>query len=93
VIGWRLSNTFNGSFCLEMLEDALRAGKLEVFNTDQGVQLTAAAFTGRLESSGVASSHAPGCPVGRLEDRTRSPGTRVRLRRRLVPLLFQRGLS
>jgi putative transposase len=56
VIGWRLSNTLDGSFCLEMLEDALRGGKPEVFNTDQGVQFTAAAFTGRLESAGVAVS-------------------------------------
>ncbi len=56
VIAWKLSNTLDGSFCLEMLEEALRAGKPEVFNTDQGVQFTAAAFTGRLESSGVAVS-------------------------------------
>ena len=56
VIGWRLSNTLDGSFCLEMLEDALRVGKPEVFNTDQGVQFTAATFTGRLESAGVAVS-------------------------------------
>jgi putative transposase len=56
VIGWRLSNTLDGSFCLEMLEDALRGGKPEVFNTDQGVQFTAAAFTGRLELAGVAVS-------------------------------------
>jgi putative transposase len=56
VITWRLSNTLDGSFCLEMLEDALRGGKPEVFNTDQGVQFTAAAFTGRLESAGVAVS-------------------------------------
>jgi putative transposase len=56
VIGWRLSNTLDGSFCLEMLEEALRGGRPEVFNTDQGVQFTAAAFTGRLESAGVAVS-------------------------------------
>jgi putative transposase len=56
VIAWKLSNTLDGSFCLEMLAEALRAGKPEVFNTDQGVQFTAAAFTGRLESSGVAVS-------------------------------------
>ena len=41
VIAWRLSNTLDGSFCLEMLEEALRSGKPEVFNTDQGVQFTA----------------------------------------------------
>jgi len=56
VIGRRLSNTLDGSFCLEMLEGALRGGKPEVFNTDQGVQFTASAFTGGLESAGVAVS-------------------------------------
>lgn len=56
VIAWRLSNTLDGSFCTEMLEEALRSGKPEVFNTDQGAQFTAGAFTGRLESAGVAVS-------------------------------------
>jgi putative transposase len=56
VIAWRLSNTLDGSFCLEMLEEALRGGRPEIFNTDQGVQFTAAAFTGRLGSAGVAVS-------------------------------------
>ena len=50
VIAWRLSNTLDGSFCLDMLEEALRRGRPEVFNTDQGVQFTAQALTGRLES-------------------------------------------
>jgi putative transposase len=56
VVAWRLSNTLDGSFCLEMLEEALRQGQPEVFNTDQGVQFTAAAFSGRLERAGVAVS-------------------------------------
>ena len=56
VIAWRLSNTLDGSFCNEMLEEALGSGKPEVFNTDQGVQFTASAFTGRLEAAGVAVS-------------------------------------
>ena len=56
VIAWKLSNTLEGSFCLEMLDEALKGGRPEVFNTDQGVQFTAAAFTGRLESAGVAVS-------------------------------------
>jgi len=56
VLAWRLSNTLDGSFCLEMLEEALSRGRPEVFNTDQGVQFTAAAWTGRLESAGVAVS-------------------------------------
>ena len=56
VIAWRLSNPLDGSFCLEMLEESLRSGKPEVFNTDQGVQFTAEAFTGALERAGVAVS-------------------------------------
>jgi putative transposase len=56
VIAWKLSNTLDGLFCLEMLEEALGQGRPEVFNTDQGVQFTAAAFTGRLESAGIAVS-------------------------------------
>lgn len=56
VVAWRLSNTLDGSFCLEMLDGALSQGRPEVFNTDQGVQFTAEAFTRRLESAGVAVS-------------------------------------
>jgi putative transposase len=56
VLAWRLSNTLDGSFCLEMLDEALDRGSPEVFNTDQGVQFTAEAFTGRLKSAGVAVS-------------------------------------
>jgi putative transposase len=56
VLAWRLSNTLDGSFCLEMLEETLERGRPAVFNTDQGVQFTAASWTGRLESAGVAVS-------------------------------------
>ncbi len=56
VIAWRLSNTLDGSFCLEMLEEALAQGRPEVFNTDQGVQFTAEAFSGRLLTAGVQVS-------------------------------------
>jgi putative transposase len=56
VIAWRLSNTLEGWFCLEMLEEALSHARPEVFNTDQGVQFTAQAWTGRLESAGVQVS-------------------------------------
>jgi putative transposase len=56
VICWRLSNTLDGSFCLELLDEALSMGKPEVFNTDQGAQFTAEAFTGRLLSKGVKVS-------------------------------------
>ena len=56
VLAWRLSNTLDGSFCLDMLEEALGQGRPEIFNTDQGVQFTAAAFTGRLQAAGVQVS-------------------------------------
>lgn len=56
VLSWRLSNTLDGLFCLEALDEALACGTPEVFNTDQGSQYTAEAFTGRLESAGVAVS-------------------------------------
>ena len=56
VLSWRLSNTLDGLFCLEALEEALSQGRPEVFNTDQGVQYTAEAFTGRLQAAGVLVS-------------------------------------
>ena len=56
VICWRLSNTLDGGFCLEMLDEALSTGRPETFNTDQGAQFTAGAWAGRLERAGVAVS-------------------------------------
>ena len=56
VLAWRLSNTLDGDFCLDMLEEALGRGRPEVFHTDQGVQFTARAWTERLESAGVRVS-------------------------------------
>ncbi len=56
VLSWRLSNTLDGLFCLEALEEALARGTPEIFNTDQGVQYTAVAFTARLVAARVAIS-------------------------------------
>jgi putative transposase len=56
VLSWRLSNTLDVAFCLEALDDALRQGCPEVFNTDQGVQFTSASYTGRLEAAGAKVS-------------------------------------
>lgn len=56
VLSWRLSNTLDMEFCLEALEDALRQGSPEIFNTDQGVQFTSVSFTARLESAGIKVS-------------------------------------
>ena len=56
VLAWRLSNTLAGTFCAEILDEALSRSRPEVFNTDQGAQFTATAFVGRLESAGVRVS-------------------------------------
>ena len=56
VLSWRLSNSLDGDFCLEALEEALGLACPEIFNSDQGVQFTSQAFTGRLESAGAAIS-------------------------------------
>ncbi len=56
VLSWQLSNTRDGGFCLEALDDALQRGRPEIFHSDQGSQFTAMAFTSRLREAGVAIS-------------------------------------
>ena len=36
VVSWRLSNTLEADFCIEVLQEALDQGQPKVFNTDQG---------------------------------------------------------
>jgi putative transposase len=56
VLSWRLSNRLEGSFCLEALDEALKGGKPEIFNSDQGSQFTSEEFTSRLLNRAVAVS-------------------------------------
>ena len=57
VLAWRLSLTMETAFCVEALQEAMeRHGKPEIFNTDQGAQFTAAAFTETLLAKGVQVS-------------------------------------
>ena len=56
VISWRLSNTLDADFCVEALEEALRGGRPDIFNTDQGSQFTSEAFTELLKQHGVRIS-------------------------------------
>jgi putative transposase len=56
VLAWQLSNTLDGHFCLEALQQALRVGQPAIFNTDQGVQFTAREFTGCLETANIRIS-------------------------------------
>jgi putative transposase len=52
VLAWRLSTDLDAGFCVEALREALdRYGSPEIFNTDQGVQFTSAAFAGILRWS------------------------------------------
>jgi putative transposase len=56
VLAWALSNTLDGQFCLDALEQALDFGRPGVFNTDQGSQFTAHAFTSRLKEEEILIS-------------------------------------
>ena len=56
VLSWRLSNTLDGQFCLDALHEALCLGKPEIFNTDQGAQFTAHAFTSALKKAEIRIS-------------------------------------
>jgi putative transposase len=56
VLAWRLSNCLEGTFCCEALDEALGISRPEIFNTDQGVQFTSAAFVGRLQQHSIAIS-------------------------------------
>jgi putative transposase len=56
VLAWQLSNSLEGTFCVEVLEAALALGQPEIFNTDQGVQYTATNFVSRLQAANIAIS-------------------------------------
>ena len=56
VLAWQLSNTLDGAFCLDALTLALQKGCPSIFNTDQGVQFTALAFTNQLQAASIAIS-------------------------------------
>lgn len=56
VLSWKLSNSLEVSFCLEALEEALKTGKPEIFNTDQGVQFTSEKYTRCLEEAKIQIS-------------------------------------
>ena len=56
VLSWSLSLTMEVEFCVEALKHALRRGRPEVFNSDQGSQFTSAQFTGELAQRQIAIS-------------------------------------
>ena len=56
VLSWEVSITLDSDFCVSALKQALRLGKPEVFNTDQGSQFTSVDFTEVLLDAGVQIS-------------------------------------
>ena len=56
VLAWRLSNTLDADSCVDALEEALRQGKPQIFNTDQGSQFTSEVFTSMLLEHGIRIS-------------------------------------
>jgi len=56
VLSWALSLTMEGDFCVEALKRALRRGRPDTFNSDQGSQFTSEKFTGELAERQIAIS-------------------------------------
>lgn len=57
VLGWRISNSLHGDFCLEALKETLeKYGTPEIFNTDQGSQFTAQSWVDCLQAQGARIS-------------------------------------
>ena len=56
VLSWSLSVTMEVEFCVEALRRALRRGRPDIFNSDQGSQFTSEKFTGELAGRQIAIS-------------------------------------
>ncbi len=56
VLSWKISNTLDKSFCLDMLEHSLTWGCPNILNTDQGCQFTSVAWISMVEGAGIKVS-------------------------------------
>jgi putative transposase len=56
IVSWKLSNSLEVDFCIEALKEALKFGKPEIFNSDQGSQFTANAFVEILKENQIRIS-------------------------------------
>ena len=56
VLSWELSNSLECGFCITALEKALKYGKPEIFNTDQGSQFTSKEYTNILKEGSIRIS-------------------------------------
>lgn len=56
VLGWSISISLQGDFCIEKLQDILLTKRCEIFNTDQDSQFTSLKFTKILENNNIKIS-------------------------------------
>jgi putative transposase len=56
VLSWSLATTLDAWFCVQALREALRTGRPEIFNTDQGSQFTSGEWLAVLTEAGIAIS-------------------------------------
>lgn len=57
ILAWRLSNTLNTDFCLQVVQEAFeKHGTPEIFNTDQGCQYTSKDFVNLIKDHKVKLS-------------------------------------
>jgi putative transposase len=56
VLSWEVSVTMESEFCISALDRALRTGRPEVFNSDQGSQFTSVDFIRPLKALGIQIS-------------------------------------
>lgn len=55
-LAWKLSNSLDGDFCREAVVEALKMGKPEIFNVDQGSQFTCREFVELIVGNGIKLS-------------------------------------
>jgi putative transposase len=56
VLGWRISNSMDATFCVDCLEETIRTHGRPEINSDQGSQFTSDAFTSVLQREGIVIS-------------------------------------
>ena len=56
VLSWSLSTTLDAWFCVQTLREALRIGRPEIVNTDQGSQFTSGGWIEALKAAEIAIS-------------------------------------
>lgn len=56
IVAWEISNSLSKDFCINVVKKALKIGKPEILNTDQGVQYTSNDFIELLETNNIKIS-------------------------------------